>query len=186
MIISQDVERSGPRILIIDDDQAFCEVLSGALERRGYRVGCAHDVERALASARLQAPDDAVLDLRMPGPSGLTAIKALLSLNPRMRIVVLTGFASISTAVEAIKLGAVHYLTKPANADEIIGALHRTEGDQSANPPETRMPLERMEWEHIQKTLAACGGNVSVAAKQLGLHRRTLQRKLHKRPSGLA
>jgi two-component system response regulator RegA len=112
----------------------------------------------------------------------LSLIDTFLRLNPRARIVVLTGYASIATAVEAIKLGAVHYLTKPTDATEILEALHQDEGNAAVEVAEQPLSVGRLEWEHIQKVLADCGGNVSKAARQLGMHRRTLQRKLAKRP----
>ena len=172
--------------LIVDDDADFRAVLSRALSRRGYRVSHAADVSAGLAVARQDPPDDVVLDLRLHDDSGLELIAPLLRLNAAARIAVLTGFASIATAVQAIKLGAVHYLTKPAGADEIVAAFGKGAGDASVDIAARATRLEHLEWEHIQQTLLACAGNISLAAKRLGLHRRTLQRKLHKRPSGLS
>ena len=131
-------------------------------------------------------PDFVVLDLNLDGANGLASITPLIEINAAVRIVVLTGYASIATAVEAIKLGAAHYLIKPANADEILDAFETQAGAPGSTIATTPTPLDRLQWEHIQKTLAQCDGNISVAAKRLGLHRRTLQRKLQKRPSGLA
>jgi two-component system response regulator RegA len=172
-----------PSLLLVDDDDTFCQVLSVALERRGFAVRVAHDVVEGLAAAEGDAPEFAVIDLKMPGPSGLELVKKLKALDTQTRIVVLTGFASVATAVEAIKLGATHYLAKPADADEIVAAFSRDSGN-AAVPVETKpLPLSRLEWEHIQKVLTECGGNISETARRLGMHRRTLQRKLAKRPS---
>lgn len=173
---------SSRSLLLVDDDPVFCEVLSRALERRGLEVEVAHDVHEAEARARERPPHYVVLDLRMPGPSGLTVIERLRAIRRDVRIVVLTGYASIATAVEAIKLGAVHYLTKPADADQILDALHRQQGDEQVAVPEQPLSVNRLEWEHIQKILADCDGNISETARRLGMHRRTLQRKLSKRP----
>jgi two-component system response regulator RegA len=167
----------------VDDDPVFCEVLRRSLARRGLDVEVAHDVAEAEATARARPPRFVVLDLRLPGPPGLSLIGTLLRLDPRTRIVVLTGYASIATAVEAIKLGAVHYLTKPADAAEILDALHRDEGDPEVEVAERPPSVDRVQWEHIQKVLTECDGNVSKAARLLGMHRRTLQRRLAKRPA---
>jgi two-component system response regulator RegA len=160
-------------------------VLADALSRRGYRIDLGADAASALAQAEQAPPDCALIDLRMPGPSGLTLIRRLIALNPAVRIVVLTGYASIATAVEAIKLGATHYLTKPAGVDEILAAL-REEGagaaDGRAEIPARRPTPERLEWEYLQNVLHEHGGNISATARSLGMHRRTLQRKLAKRP----
>ena len=174
--------RAAAPLLLVDDDTTFCEVLGRALGRRGFRVRTAHHVEEALQCARETIPEYAVLDLRMPGESGLTLVPALLGLNPRIRIVILTGYASIATAVEAIKLGATYYLTKPTDADEIMAAFERRQGDSNIEVAQDPVPLQRLEWEHIQKVLADCDGNISAAARKLKMHRRTLQRKLQKRP----
>ena len=172
-----------PSLLLVDDDETFCQVLAAALERRGFAVKVAHDVAEGLAAAENESPEFAVIDLKMPGPSGLELIKKLKALDAHTRIVVLTGFASVATAVEAIKLGATHYLAKPADADEIVAAFSRDSGN-AAVPVETKpLPLSRLEWEHIQKVLAESDGNISETARRLGMHRRTLQRKLAKRPS---
>ncbi|MCW5625988.1 MAG: response regulator transcription factor [Burkholderiales bacterium] len=169
------------RLLIVDDDTTFGAVLARAMGRRGFDVALAVDAESALASARHDVPTHAVVDLRMPGPSGLTLIPTLKSLDPTMRIVVLTGYASIATAVEAIKLGATQYLAKPVDADQIVTAF----GDDDVQPDVTvraqPLSVDRLEWEHIQKVLAEHQGNVSATARSLGMHRRTLQRKLGKR-----
>lgn len=170
------------RLLLVDDDEAFRGVLAKALARRGFEVRTAPDAESALACARRDVPDYALVDLCLPGPSGLTLVEALADISPAMRIVVLTGYASIATAVEAVKLGAVHYLTKPVQTDDIIAAFGRGEGDPSLAPESRPMSVNRLEWEYIQRVLMECGGNVSRTAQRLGMHRRTLQRKLQKRP----
>lgn len=171
------------RLLLADDDETFCQVLATALERRGFAVTTAHDGLKALESARAIRPAYALVDLRMPGCSGLDLVAGLHALDPDMRILVLTGYASIATAVEAVKRGAVQYLTKPADADEVVAALDAAAGDPPAEVPARPMSLDRLEWEHIQRVLEDAGGNVSEAARRLGIHRRTLQRKLFKRPA---
>ena len=170
-----------PLLLLADDDVTFCQVLGRALEKRGYRVAIAHSVETALPLAQTAPPDYAVVDLKMQGASGLALVQFLCALNPLIRIVVLTGYASIATAVEAIKSGATQYLPKPANADEIVAAfIPRAAVGNPPNP--VPYSVGRMEWEHIQRVLHENNGNISAAARALGMHRRTLQRKLAKRP----
>ncbi len=173
---------AGPSVLLVDDDVIFCQVLCQALTRRGYVVSMAHHMDAALRLAEQDPPEYAVVDLKMPGSSGLVLVEKLRALESHTRIVVLTGYASIATAVEAIKLGAVHYLTKPADADEIVQALRSGEGDATTPVAETPLSVDRLEWEHIQKVLLECESNISVTARRLGMHRRTLQRKLQKRP----
>ena len=175
-------QQNTPSLLIVDDDDTFCQVLSRAFERRGFACHVAHDTEAGANLAKRVTPSHAILDLRMPGQSGLELIPSLLDINRDIRIVVLTGYASITTAVEAIKLGATHYLTKPTDADQIMNAFDEEEGRPQADVRDKPMSLDRLEWEHIQKVLGDCDGNVSAAARQLGMHRRTLQRKLAKRP----
>ena len=170
-------------LLLVDDDTVFCDVLRPALIRRDFVVTTAHDVPQALISAQEQTPDFAVVDLRMPGPSGLTLVSELKQINAQIRIVILTGYASISTAVEAIKLGATHYLTKPADANQIVRAFDYDQGNMDTPPADRPMSVNRLEWEHIQSILAECNGNISAAARQLGMHRRTLQRKLKRLPT---
>lgn len=170
------------RLLLAEDDEVFAEVLARALSRRGYEVAVVHDVRAGLELAAHWPPDYAVIDLNLPDGSGLTLVQELCARDDKLHAVVLTGYASIATAVEAIKLGAVHYLAKPADADEIIAALHRDQGDAQVPVTEAPMSVRRLEWEHIQKVLAEVEGNVSAAARRLGMHRRTLQRKLQKRP----
>lgn len=172
-----------PSLLLVDDDVTFRTVLAEAFEKRGYAVRAAHDVPSGLAAAVEDPPEHAVIDLKMPGPSGLELVQKLKQLDENTRIVVLTGYASIATAVEAIKLGAIHYLAKPADADEILAAFHRTEGDSALSVDPKPLSVARLEWEHIQKVLNECRGNISETARRLGMHRRTLQRKLGKRPA---
>jgi two-component system response regulator RegA len=169
-------------ILVVDDDPVFSETLARALSRRGQKVTVAMDGEAALAPQE-KSFDAAVLDLRLSTDSGLRLITPLIAAHPGIRILLLTGYASIATAVEAIKLGAVHYLPKPAGVDDILQALGRCEGDPDAPAPEEPMSVDRLEWEHIQKVLAENDGNLSATARALKMHRRTLQRKLAKRPA---
>ena len=173
-----------PSLLLVDDDATFRAVLSRALEKRGFAVTTADSVEQALPLANANPPEYAVLDLKMGGASGLVLVQKLHELDPATRIVVLTGYASIATAVEAIKLGATQYLSKPANADEIVAAFGH---NASATAPLEAQPVsvERLEWEHIQRVLHENGDNISATARVLNMHRRTLQRKLSKRPVGL-
>lgn len=175
-----DVPRS---LLIIDDDATFCATLARSMERTGYDVEFATTGEEAIARVTEDHFDCAVVDLRIGAESGLSLIRALLATNPGMRIVVLTGFANIATAVEAIKLGAIHYLSKPASAAEIGAAFDREAGDAAVSASEDPMTVKRLEWEHLQKVLADHSGNISAAARALKMHRRSLQRKLQKRPS---
>lgn len=172
-----------PSLLLADDDLVFCQVLSAALTKRGFMVSVAHHVEAALHLATQDPPEYAVVDLKMPGPSGLVLVEKLTALDSHTRIVVLTGYASIATAVEAIKLGAIHYLTKPADADEIVQAFRSTVGDPAMSVADAPLSIDRLEWEHIQKVLLECQSNISATARRLGMHRRTLQRKLQKRPA---
>jgi len=171
-----------PVLLLVDDDVVYCQVLGDALRKRDYDIHIAHDVATALRLAREQQPEFAVIDLRIGAGSGLELVKEIAALDENTRTIILTGYASIATAVEAIKLGAVHYLTKPANADEITAALQRLEGDSSVLPSEQPLSVRRLEWEHLQKVLLEHNGNISAAARALKMHRRTLQRKLAKRP----
>ena len=170
------------RVLLVDDDVTFCTVLQRALARRGHAVSTAYNVETAMAQAAAVPPEWAVVDLKMSGESGLALIAGLHALAPDMCIVVLTGYASVATAVEAIKLGATHYLAKPVDADELLAAFQRSSGDASVPVAERPLSVNRLEWEHIQRVLSDNRGNVSATTRRLGMHRRTLQRKLAKRP----
>lgn len=172
------------RVILIDDDAVFSAVLGRALGARGFSVSVATDSGQALALVREHAPDFAVLDLKLGAESGLTLIPQLLAARPSLRILLLTGYASIATAVEAIKRGAHDYLAKPVDADQVAQALLGAAQHSAleASIPAHAPQLKRLEWEHIQRALAECDGNISEAARRLGLHRRTLQRKLAKRP----
>lgn len=168
-------------LLLVDDDATFCMVLKAALEKRGFAVTVAHSVEQAIPLADVNPPEFAVIDLKMNGASGLVLVRALHTLDPNTRIVVLTGYASIATAVEAIKLGATQYLSKPANADEIVAAFgHTANGNTPLKAQPT--PIGNLEWDHIQRVLQGHDGNISASARALNMHRRTLQRKLSKPP----
>ena len=172
---------TGRRLLIIEDDAVFARTLARSFERRGDAVEVLDGPERLDEVAAAFAPDHAIVDLRLGGSSGLACVERLHARDADMRIVVLTGFASIATAVEAIKLGATNYLTKPANTDDIEAAFARAEGDATADLPTRPTSIKTLEWEHIHQTLADTGFNLSEAARRLGLHRRTLARKLDKR-----
>jgi two-component system, response regulator RegA len=158
--------------------------LARALRSRGFEVLTAGDYDEAMAIARADCPEMAVVDLRMPGRSGLELLRDLKALDPETQIVMLTGYGSIATTIDAMKLGAVYYLPKPAEADEILAAFERGKAPPLGDgPPEYEVPsLERVKWEHINLVLQASGGNVSEAARRLKLHRRTLQRILQKYP----
>lgn len=169
-------------LLLVDDDPVFCGVMSRALARRGFDVQVAGSAEEAYRLAAARPPRYVVLDLRMPGTTGLRLIGPLRELAPRVRVLVLTGFASISTAVEAIKLGAHDYLPKPADADDVMRALLDVQPQSAAPVPDQPLSVQRLEWEHIQRVLAEQGGSISATARALGMHRRTLQRKLATRP----
>jgi two-component system, response regulator RegA len=171
-------------ILVIDDDATFNAVLSRALSRRGFAVQSAGDGEDALRAAQALPPAAVVLDLNLGGVSGLTLIRPLLDIAPACRIVVLTGYASIATAVEAIKLGATQYFAKPVEVDAVVAALGAAErlAENEAGPPTDPLSVNRLEWEHIQRVLLEHDGNISSTARALKMHRRTLQRKLAKRP----
>lgn len=170
------------RLLIVEDDEVFARTLARSFERRGYQVRAITDPDDLDAAVDALKPDHAVVDLRLGNASGLACVARLHALDAQMRIVVLTGFASIATAVEAVKLGATNYLSKPANSDDIEAAFQASgEGDASVELVAPPTSLRTLEWEHIHQTLADCGFNVSEAARRLGMHRRTLARKLGKR-----
>lgn len=171
-----------PTLLLVDDDDTFRSVLGRALEKRGFSVTTADSVESALPLAQANPPEFAVIDLKMHGASGLVLVQTLHELDPATRIVMLTGYASIATAVEAIKRGACNYLCKPADADDVLAALLSQHADLDSLVPENPMSVDRLQWEHIQRVLSEHDGNISATARALGMHRRTLQRKLQKRP----
>ncbi len=177
-------EEAPTRILVVDDDELYRTRLSKAFEKRGYEVEVADSYDHALVIVTRFTPDFAVVDLRMPGRSGIEVIEELCKRFPDLVAVVLTGYGSIATALEAVNVGAKDYLTKPADADQILVAMgleeNPNEGDQEE---QGSVPsLDRVEWEHIQRVLTDCDGNVSKAARVLGIHRRTLQRKLSTYP----
>ena len=169
--------------LIIDDDPSFNAILVRSLERRGHPAYGVHDAASALAVASERQPARIVLDLNLNGSSGLALIQPLLAINPASRIVVLTGYASIATAVDAVKLGAIQYLAKPVELDAILSAFD-DDGEPEFDLEASDEPLsvDRLEWEHIQRVLNENDGNISATARALKMHRRTLQRKLAKRP----
>jgi two-component system, response regulator RegA len=173
---------TGSSILVVDDDDVFRNRLARALAARGHDVRVATGHDEAVAQARADSPELAVVDLRMPGRGGLEVVRALLQIDPGTRIIVLTGYGSIATAVEAIQLGAVNYLSKPADADEILAAFQVPRESPDPAMPPAAPSLARAEWEHINRVLADSGGNISEAARRLGIHRRSLQRKLQKHP----
>jgi two-component system response regulator RegA len=168
-------------LLIVEDDDAFARSLLRSFERRGYRVLRAASLEEVNALLREHQPEFAVVDLRLAGgASGLACVQALHEHDPATVIIVLTGYASIATAVEAIKLGARHYLAKPANTDDIEAAFARAQGDAGVELTERTTSIKTLEWERIHETLAETGFNISETARRLGMHRRTLARKLEK------
>jgi len=169
-------------MLIVEDDQALRERLTRAFEQRGFDVRAVATAGEAETLVAEDPPEFVVLDLRIGERNGLDLIPVLKRADPATRVVVLTGYGSVATATEAMRRGATHYLTKPADADEILAAFHRGSGE-APTPPLQPMSLDRVEWEHINRVLLDCGGNVSEAARVLGLHRRSLQRKLAKYPS---
>jgi len=183
MTSSSEVARS---VLIVEDDEALRRRLARAFRDRGWEAREASSADEALDLARGETPECAVVDLRMPGPSGLDVVRELKALDPATAVVVLTGYGSIATAVEALRLGAAHYLTKPADVDEIIAGFAGAAGGMAearAGGDDAPVPsLARVEWEHIHRVLSDCGGNISKAARLLGVHRRSLQRKLAKYP----
>ncbi len=179
-----DTAHTAPSILLVDDDETLRERLARALRERGYEVRTAGNADQAMLKVREDSPELAVVDLKMPGRSGIELLKEMRAHDPATEVLILTGYGSIATAVEATKLGAVGYVPKPVDADEILAAFSRMRGERplaAAGPVETPS-LARAEWEHIQRVLTDCGGNISEAARRLGIHRRSLQRKLHKYP----
>jgi two-component system response regulator RegA len=170
-------------LLIVEDDEPLRNRLAKAFDKRGYEVRATATAAEATRLAADDPPELVLVDLRIGADSGLDLITALKAIDPATRIVVLTGYGSVATAIEALRRGAAHYLTKPADADEILAAFEPPTGATELAPAFQPMSLDRVEWEHINRVLVDCGGNVSEAARQLGLHRRTLQRKLSKYPS---
>jgi two-component system response regulator RegA len=172
-----------PSILVVEDDTAFRRILVTAFRERGFDADGVADAAAAIRAAEQDSPEMAVVDLRLPDASGLDVVRRLKAIDPATAIVVLTGYGSIATALESIRLGATHYLTKPTDADRILAAFQhglaaRPRG-LMAEPPS----LARVEWEHLNRVLTDCDGNISEAARQLGMHRRSFQRKLAKYPA---
>ncbi|WP_426287126.1 response regulator transcription factor [Luteibacter sp. E-22] len=181
------VPPGGRPLLIVDDDATFARVLGRALTSRGFDVISCDNADDARTVARRHQPRYCVLDLKLGDENGLRLIPELQSLVPDMRVLLLTGYASIATAVEAIKRGAHDYLAKPVDADAVVRALLDGDAgpadlDDLVDAPDAPLPLRRLEWEHIQRVLTECEGNISETARRLGMHRRTLQRKLSKHP----
>lgn len=169
------------RLLLVDDDDTFLGVLARAMRKRGFEVMCAASIDEALRKAKKSVPANAVVDLKLQAESGLDLIPQLIQINPDMNIVVLTGYSSIATAVTAIKRGATDYLSKPVTAGDVTKALAGESATNIAGEP-SPMSVERLEWEYIQKVLKENDGNISATARSLGMYRRTLQRKLAKKP----
>ncbi len=177
---SNDAIGRDPSLLIVDDDGPFVRRLARAMEQRGFTVEIAESVADGIAQAKRHPPKYAVVDLRLGDGSGLDVIEAIRSCRDDTRIIMLTGYGNIATAVNAVKLGAVDYLSKPADADEVYNALVQSDGDK-AELPENPMSADRVRWEHIQRVFEICERNVSETARRLNMHRRTLQRILAKR-----
>ena len=172
--------RDGRTLLLVDDDERFRERLMRAFQARGFEVRGAADYDEAVQAAAAESPELALIDLRLPGGSGVDLVRELKRLDAATNVVVLTGYGSIATALDSVRAGATTYLTKPVDADQIVAAFDGPEAKAAA--PRGVPSLARVEWEHIQRVMADCDGNVSQAARLLGLHRRSLQRKLAKYP----
>jgi two-component system response regulator RegA len=175
----QTVESEHGKLLLVDDDDRFLRRLGRAMEKRGFEVATATSVADGIAVADSQAPDYAVVDLRLDDGNGLEVVQVIREHRPHCRIVVLTGYGNIATAVAAVKAGAVDYLSKPADAEQIARTLLAEEGEMP-DPPEHPMSADRVRWEHIQRVYEQCDRNVSETARRLRMHRRTLQRILNK------
>lgn len=175
-------DRSAPSVLLVEDDERFRDRLARALIARGCDVRQVSSAQEAIAAASHESPELAVVDLKLGSENGLDVVRDLHAVDPTTRILVLTGYGSIATALESVRLGAVNYLTKPVDADQVLAAFDGREVSQE-QPPVAVPSLARVEWEHIQRVLADCDGNVSQAARLLGIHRRSLQRKLSKYPT---
>lgn len=168
------------KLLLVDDDTIFTGRVARALEGQGFAVTPFETMAEAMANIERNAPDFAVIDIRLPDGNGLDLVERMLSLNAEARVIVLTGYGNIATAVAAIKMGAFDYLEKPATAEQLYNTLTRTE-NQKPKPPENPMSADRVRWEHIQRIFETCDRNVSETARRLSMHRRTLQRILAKR-----
>lgn len=173
---------TNPRILLVDDDTVFNSVMSRGFRRRGFTTLACDSAEEAMTACADFGPSHILLDLNMPGTSGLVILPDLLQQAPQAKLVVLTGYSSIATAVAATRAGAVNYLCKPATITEVLQAFEGDSGAVAAPIPPNPISVERLEWEHIQRVLQDNDNNISATARALGMHRRTLQRKLQKRP----
>ncbi len=181
---SPDTDFTGHSILLVDDSIVLRDRLAMAFQERGFRVAAASNYDEAVAVFRQEPTELAVLDLRMPGKPGTALLQTLRSMSPTTKFLILSGFGSISTAIDAIRMGAINFLPKPADVDDILNAFARGGSELEVPQPEENIPvptLAQAEWEHIHRILADCGGNISEAARRLGIHRRSLQRKLRKR-----
>ncbi|MEL6947579.1 MAG: ActR/PrrA/RegA family redox response regulator transcription factor [Pseudomonadota bacterium] len=178
--LSEDMNGVNPTLLLMDDDRPFLQRLARAMEGRGFVVTTAETVKEGLAYVRQTVPDYAVVDMRLEDGNGLDVVEVLKDQGADTRVVVLTGYGNIATAVTAVKLGAIDYLAKPADADDVFSALMQSPDDKAA-PPENPMSADRVRWEHIQRVYELCDRNVSETARRLNMHRRTLQRILAKR-----
>ncbi len=179
--LSAEVTALGDKsLLVLDDDAPLRTRLGRALEQRGFEPTLVASVQEAIAAVRTHAPAFAVLDMRLEDGSGLKVVEAVREARPDARIIMLTGYGNIATAVQAVKAGAVDYLSKPADADDVVRAL-LANGDAAPVPPENPMSADRVRWEHIQRVYELCNHNVSETARRLNMHRRTLQRILAKR-----
>ena len=180
-IRSTDIfEGTSPSLLLLDDDKPFLQRLGRAMEIRGFNVTMADTVSDGIRHVRKSPPDYAVIDMRLEDGNGLDVVEAIQEKSANTRVIILTGYGNIATAVTAIKLGAIDYLAKPADADDIFNALMQSPADK-ADPPENPMSADRVRWEHIQRVYELCDRNVSETARRLNMHRRTLQRILAKR-----
>jgi len=177
------MSRIVPTVLVVEDDDVFRTLLMNAFRDRGYEAQGAADGASAIRSAQQESPEMAVVDLRLPDRSGLDVVRELKAIDASTAIVVLTGYGSIATALESVRLGAVHYLTKPTDADRILAAFQHGLASRPRDLPTDPPSLADVEWEHLNRVLTDCDGNVSEAARQLGMHRRSLQRKLARYPS---
>lgn len=171
-------------VLIVDDSEIFRERMARAFVARGFEVRTAADAQEARGMVVEESPEWAILDLRMPGDSGLQLLQDIIVMDPTVEVVILTGYGSIATTIDAMRLGAISYVAKPADVDEIIAAFERGQSPPLTpiEPAYQPLSLARVEWEHINRVLSDCGGNISQAARLLGIHRRSLQRKLKKFP----
>lgn len=178
--LSEDMNGVNPTLLLMDDDRPFLQRLARAMESRGFVVTIAETVKAGISHVRQSVPDYAVVDMRLEDGNGLDVVEVLRDKGADTRVVVLTGYGNIATAVTAVKLGAIDYLAKPADADDVFSALMQSPDDKAA-PPENPMSADRVRWEHIQRVYELCDRNVSETARRLNMHRRTLQRILAKR-----